>query len=260
MPRHFDLMGHNEQCDPTNTPPWIYLDKLAFDQSGGKVCEDEKTKAENACRPKVSGGEPNCTDECKEAQKCVLIPKKQDKKTCCPPDDTGHHLVEVHCFTPTSGRTKGARLPGFESYKDNEAPCVCASRPRHSGTHGILHSIQGQIEASFNATGTVLAAWEGAGPQIKKGGTERGPAESKWTYGQARDAGAFAHKTAFPHCNAVCIQNQLDEYHNKCGIQSDTPVRTDPVSREGGPLEDHQREALESEVDRLRGVASGTNV
>jgi hypothetical protein len=260
IPRHLDLMGHNEQCDPTNTPPWLYADKMAFDQSNGEVCKEEKEKAKKACSTSsVSGGKrKNCSKECKKAQKCVLVAKKDDKKTCCPPDNTGHHLVEVHCFTPTSGRGAGDRLPGFESYDDEDAPCVCASRPRHSGSHGILHSVQGQIEASFNASGAVRAAWGGAGALIPGGGGSRNPATSKWTYGQARDAGAFAHKTAFPHCNAVCIQNQLDEYHNKCGIKSDTPVRTDPVSRSGGSLKGDQKKALKDEIFRLRGVSAGT--
>ena len=29
VPRHLDLMGHNEQSDPTNTPPWPYVDSMA---------------------------------------------------------------------------------------------------------------------------------------------------------------------------------------------------------------------------------------
>lgn len=253
VPRHLDMMGHNEQCDPTNTPPWLYADKMAFDQSGGKVCEEEKEKAKKACRTsKVKRGRrSNCSKECKEAQKCILVAKKDDKKACCPPDNTGHHLVEVHCFTPTSGRAGGARLPGFSSYNDKDAPCVCASRPRHSGSHGILHAIQGQIEAAFNATGAVLKKFPGAGPLTGTG--KRGPGVSKWTYGQARDAGAFAHKTAFPHCNAVCIQNQLDAYHK---LDSDTPVRTDPTSRSAGKLTSEQRQALQDETNRLRGSTS----
>jgi Domain of unknown function (DUF4150)/GHH signature containing HNH/Endo VII superfamily nuclease toxin 2 len=258
VPRHLDLTGHNEASNPFNAPPWLYADKVAFENSGGKVCEEEKRKAKDACSTSTvkRGRRRNCSNECKEAQKCVLVPKKDDKATCCPRDTTGHHLVEVHCFTPTAGRNEGERLGGFSRYNDQDAPCVCASKPRHSGSHGILHSIQNQIEASFNATGAVLKKWPGAGPLIKRGGDERRPAESKWTYGQARDAGAFAHKTAFKHCNAVCIQNQLDAYHNKCGVKSDTPVRTDPVDRKGGPLSSDARKALEAEKSRLRGVAT----
>src|SRR5262249_52653958 len=109
---------------------------------------------------------------------------------------------------------------------------------------------------SFNATGASLKSWPGAGALSPRGGGKRSPAVSKWSYGQARDAGAFAHKTAFPHCNAVCIQNQLDDYHKKCGIKPDTPVRTDPVSRSSGRLSAEQQQAVTAEINRLQGVST----
>jgi hypothetical protein len=117
-----------------------------------------------------------------------------------------------------------------------------------------LHAIQGQIEASFNALGAVLGSWKGAGVLLKKDGTARGPAESKWNYGQARDAGVFAHKTAFPHCNAVCIKNQLDAYHN---LDDEAPVRTDPSDRSGGKLSSEAKRQLKDEINRLRGASQG---
>jgi hypothetical protein len=29
VPRHMDIMLHNEQCSPANTPPWPYIDSMA---------------------------------------------------------------------------------------------------------------------------------------------------------------------------------------------------------------------------------------
>jgi len=89
---------------------------------------------------------------------------------------------------------------------------------------------------------------------IKGSGGKRAAGISKWNYGQARDAGAFAHKTAFPHCNSVCIQKQLDDYHKSKGLDDNTPVRTDTTTRSSGRLKPEDRKALEAEINRLRGV------
>jgi hypothetical protein len=260
--RFMDMTTHNHVCSsaPANAPPpWMYVDQMAFDQSGGKICEDEKKKAEDACKnSEVTGKGKNAkrdcskAPDCKKAQQCVLVPKKNDKSFCCSPDNTGHHLVEVHCFTPTAGRGEKSRLPGLDKYNDEDAPCVCASSSRHDGSHGILHAVQGQLEGAFNAAGSILCEWAGAGPLIGKG--KRGPAVSKWNYKQARDVGTMAHKTAFPHCNAVCIQNQLDEYHKEKGINDDTALRTDPVSRKGGKLSDDQIKQVQEEVGRIKNL------
>lgn len=261
--RHLDLTTHNHMSTPGNTPPWMHVDMMAFEQTGGKVCKDQEKKAEDACKDSTVSGSGSrarrkCSDECKKAQKCVLVPKNQDKKKCCTPENTGHHLLEVHCFTPTGGRSAKKRLGGLEKYNDGAAPTVCASASRYSGTHGILHAVQNTIEAAFNAAGGVLKSWAGAGALDRSTGA-RGAAQSKWTYAQSREAGVFAHKTAFPHCNSVCTEKQLDAYHkDKCGMEDDAPLRTDPVARKGGELADEQGKALMDEVGRVQGIPSGT--
>jgi hypothetical protein len=39
VPRHLDLMGHNEASDPSDTPPWPYLDGMTLPASD-PVCKD----------------------------------------------------------------------------------------------------------------------------------------------------------------------------------------------------------------------------
>jgi hypothetical protein len=39
VPRHLDLMGHNEACNPTDTPPWPYIDDMTLPASD-PVCQD----------------------------------------------------------------------------------------------------------------------------------------------------------------------------------------------------------------------------
>lgn len=265
--RHLDLTTHNHASPLANSPPWLYNDMIAFEMSDGKVCEDQEEKAKEKCKDakqrqrKTKKGNMvddglNCSEECKKAKACLLRPKKADKKFCCHADTTGHHLVEVHCFAPTGGR--GKRLPGFSKYRQNKAPCVCASTSRADGTHGIMHAVQGKIEAAYNdLPGPPLRQWPGKGPIIGDG-NKRGPAISKWTYGDARDTGMLAHKTAFPHCNSICVKKQLDEYHKECGVKEDTPLRSDPGadSRSSGSLTSEQEMAIDNAVDAVKGLTS----
>ena len=255
--RHMDLTTHNHASANPGTPPWMHADEMQC-ASSGKVCEDQESAAEKECLgvPEAEDGKGlDCSKhpDCAEARACVLRPKSADKSFCCAPDATGHHLVEVHCFTATGGRPAGLTLEGFEKYDPEKAPCACAFQSRYHGTHGVMHRVQGMLESAYYTMGKVLKRWTSAGALLRRGGTERGAAEARWTYAQARDAGLFAHKAAFPRCNSACVKNQLDEYHRRCGIKDDTPLRTDPVPRKGGALEEEQERAIETEIHRIRG-------
>jgi len=253
--RHLDITTHNHASQPGDTPPWIYQDMMAFNETGGKVCEDQEKDAEDKCKdakPHESGKGLDCSDDCKAAKACVLKPKKQDKKLCCHPETTGHHLVEVHCFSPSGKR--GKALSGFEDYKHNNAPCACASQARNTGTHGIHHKVQGMMEGAYNDRGAVLQTWPGQGALNKATG-KRDDAVSRWNYKEARDSGVLAHKTAFPHCNAKCTEKELDKYHkDKCGMHDDTPLRSDPgvESRSAGELDEQQQEMVDHALDAIK--------
>jgi hypothetical protein len=253
--RHFDLTTHNHASQTGNTPPWPYLDQMNPEAANIAECKDDVERVNNACQGNTP---PKCSPECASAQKCILAPKSKDKKVCCEPDRTGHHLVEVHCFSKTGAR--GSSLSGFDSYKQSEAPCVCASESRHEGSHQILHAVQGKLESAFDALrSSPLASWAGAGAKIR-GTADRAPAVSKWTYKEAREAGVKAQSIANPQCNVDCTAKQLDSYHkDKCGMEDDTPVRTDPQAGTRTPddcLDPAQKGALDAAVDAVTGVGS----
>ena len=46
--RHLDLMLHNEQCDPANTPPIVYVDRMAMMTDEAK-CSKEKAAVDEHC-------------------------------------------------------------------------------------------------------------------------------------------------------------------------------------------------------------------
>ncbi len=246
VPRHMDLMGHNEACNPSQTPPWPFMESMA---KGDDPCAADKDRESRACGG-MSEAEA-CTDEkCQSARGCKLMPHRTNgKSNCCPPKKS-HHLVEVHCFAPANKRWR--RLPGFEGYRQNNSPTVCVVGERGDGQHGVMHAVQQQLEAAYGARNGLFT------PPSWPAGV------SKWTYAEARDAGVIAHSFCFPHCRSECIAAQLDAYHMKPppdgpGVTEDTPVRTDPgaaTQSQGEPTDEGIRRIVKA-VDSVIAFSSG---
>ncbi len=226
--RHFDMTTHNHASPTCNTPPWMFIDTISTPPPSNHPCKKDIDKAQKACKGAKTTGTGSSKSRdcnkaadpkgCKKAMKCVLVPKSKDKELCCAPGNTGHHLVEGHCFRTTDG----APLQGLENYSYSAAPTVCVDGTRNTKEHGKFHLIQQKIEAAFAKSGEVLCTWSKAGP----GGSD---GEGKWRYKDARSAGLTAHKAVFPHCDSKCTKAQLDDYHKgKVKVKDNDPVRIDP--------------------------------
>ena len=153
--RHLDMTTNNHASMPGDTPPWMYSDSQYL-KDIPEDCHKNFETAREACQDSGNPKPPdNCDDACRKAQACVLIKKAHDKKSCCAPGNTGHHLVPAHCFTGVSG------------YENSQAPCVCAGgwswhRNDKSGisnqdkTHPALHEHQDVMERRVIAAFPVL--------------------------------------------------------------------------------------------------------
>lgn len=259
VPRHLDLTLHNEQSVPANTPTWPYIDTMSMPHNHS--CKEDHDKERAACskvevtsksgKLKVGAtkrkrcGKSDNAKKCREAQKCMLQPYKPNR--CCKGEQP-HHLVEVHCFSEVGGR--GSNLRGFAGYDMNKAPCVCATGPRHDKEHGALHAVQQGMEAAYNKRKDTLKSWGSDGA-------------SKWTYGEARNAGVLAHSAVYKDCNPKCVKKQLDAYHEQNkpkgpGCDGDTPVRSDPqaATRSKGTLNQAQNKALSDAKAAVKGIGS----
>ncbi len=248
-----------------NTAPWPFLASANPAALSITECAENITTVNKKCTPEDVP--PKCSKECAKAQKCILFPYdscKTNKDTgkpgaCCGPETTGHHLVEVHCFSKTGAR--GSPLEGFEKYDMNKALCTCASTSRFEGSHGIMHGVQGKLESAF-ASGPSLKSWKGVGRLIKDGGGRRNPAHSHWTFKDAKETGVLAHQAAFPDCNPDCIKKQLEQSHKGMGIDDDTKLRTDPgagTRNSDDTLKNADPKALaqmNAQVDALKGVGA----
>jgi hypothetical protein len=191
--RHLDLTTSNHRSEIGNeSATFPEIESMA--KSVQRACSDEIKAATAAC----AGRSPaNCGAACRKAQKCILVPKGNDKERCCKPHTTGHHMIEDHWVT----RADGSARPGFGGYDYDAAPTVCANRFRKKGTvHRRLHDIQGTFEESYMPGGSRHK------PKMTNGGCN---------YGAGKEAALIAHAHVFSgsKCRQTCMKAQLDAYY-----------------------------------------------
>lgn len=240
VPRHMDLMGHNEACSPTATPPWPFMDSMAA--GAGDPCQENKQAEQTACseyKPNKPDGPDACpetpaagkpttdapafayaakirSNKCLRARRCKLQPYCETEKGnggCCD-GQTGHHLIEASAFY-SSGRGPGGALFNCSRYSESAAPSICAEGTGHGvGTHGLMHTFQ-SASALECAPGALMAS----GTMF----THR-----RTTVADAQKGGAKAVSETFPEsgCKEKCIEAQLSDYHERiCRMTDPTQIK-----------------------------------
>lgn len=222
--RHLDMTTHNHASPMGNeSVPWLHVDKMS--EAVQKACSKEIKKAVKACKGKSP---KKCGEECRKAQKCLLVRKLDDKKVCCKPDTTGHHLIEDHWvkgnddFDYRSNRaTSSFPKQSLRGYKQTvrTAPCVCTNAERSKGKHGVMHDVQGVFEESS-----------------LPGGARQ---DEPWNYGAGKEAALWAHQEAFPdsRCSDECLEAQLDDFYGGDNDRSLNKPETQGLGDERGELE-----------------------
>jgi hypothetical protein len=246
--RHLDMTTNNHGSPTANEGlPWIYIDTIKIELP--ETCREMVDNFKNECRegetyivsrkPKKTRMYPDgeldrvisCDEACAKAQKCILIPKKLDKKWCCPETEgplldsdtlrTGHHLIEDQLVKTnpnfpwyTSSRLGIDELtvvPDELSDRDksqdppvagvDDAPTVCSNTSRTIGTpHRELHDIQGVFIEQFNDGGS----------RAKLGQPSNG-----LNYGKLKDQVVLAHTATYTdsECSQQCIKDTLDTFY-----------------------------------------------
>jgi len=207
--RHLDLTTHNHASDPPNSPPMAHIDEMST--AVLKACEKEVDCGKKACAGQTTD---KCSEECKAAQKCLMVPKGKDKDICCAPDNTGDHMIEDHWIWEEKGTEL---MPDFAHLGEKEAngrykkpggpydgaPTTCVNRSRYKGLHGVCHGTRGVREDALI-----------------------GSAEP-FTYAQGKAFALEAHADACkhhvdeggksPNCSKECLEAQLDDFYGKDG-------------------------------------------
>jgi Domain of unknown function (DUF4150)/GHH signature containing HNH/Endo VII superfamily nuclease toxin 2 len=218
--RHLDQMMHNEQCNPANTAPWIYLDAASL--TAIKDCDEEAAAKKSACEDKgLNTRSEQCGNSaCNKAKKCLLVTKQQgdrdseSTKVGCCDGEQPHHLIEGHGLLESGGTT----ATKFPDYKYEAAPCVCADGDRWTSEHGDMHQSVGKKETAA----------------VRKAATKRRSPDYAWNYGEAKNAGINAHQKVFrAGCSRKCLEAQLDAYHNDVGCYDHILLRTYDVEAAG---------------------------
>ena len=205
--RHMDMTTHNHPSPQSNTVPWIYQDMTAF--GNPPECKEDTERMQEECKDSKSQQvgdrmhHVECSDKCKEAMDCILVPKGLDKEMCCSPDDssdergnTGHHMIEDHWVKGNSAFPMANTESGYQG-----APCLCVNRKRSEGNHQEMHNIQGVYEESF-----------------LPGGARHVPdhPSNGFTYGEGKKAALNAHDATCGDsgCSEGCIEAQIESYYN----------------------------------------------
>lgn len=230
MVRHLDITTHNHACQPPNGLATAHVDEMTPDQAD--ECKKQSEDAESKCEGKAPD---NCDDDCRNAQKCQLVPFDKSKELCCKPGNTGDHIVEASSFYASGrGGKKSKALKGCKGYKANKAPCCCVTGGAYSKEHGRMSTLRGA--AAQQCPGGTLDLADG--DEIEK--------KHITTYGEAKERAAEALVLTFPHCNKECILAQFDAFDKACGLSDDTEIK---ATTYGDP--DKWAEELEIDDDDL---------
>lgn len=232
--RHLDLTTHNHNPPPGNTAPWTYLDSMAVPPAD-HPCAAQIQNAQKACGKPPETGPKNCEGtDCEKHMQCILVPKSEDKRLCCSPNNTGHHLIEDHWIKGENelnrgGWYKSARDGGSIALTaeeraagcatEHDAPTVCANASRSRGTvHRTLHNVQGAHEESH----------------LSGGSRESRP----WDYAAGKAAALEAHSETFHneecHKNG-CLEKQLDAFYGPDGSRKLNPPERQALGKDLRP-------------------------
>jgi hypothetical protein len=190
VPRHLDLMGHNEACEPSATPPWPYQDAMAMGVEG-HPCKEMADDIKGKC----SGGS-DYSEPCCDARKCFLMPKEPNR--CCTGSDgkqmTGHHLLPSKEFVAHADRSKPDAVT---KYVSDDAPCLCVEGPSHS-----KRTEHGQVGCNYT---------------VEKNNWLKNTANRGKTYtlsaGNQVGARSAVGKVKATGCNEKCLTKQLEDGH-----------------------------------------------
>lgn len=127
VPRHLDMMGHNEQCEPTNTPPWPYTDSMSMPPP----VDCEKVKERYPVEPY----------------------NEQRKKTGATYEGKqSHHVIQNAHFQKPRGTTIKEICPG---YSEGAAPCISLEDGTDTNTeHGRVSQMQKADAKRYRDRGT----------------------------------------------------------------------------------------------------------
>jgi Toxin PAAR-like domain/GHH signature containing HNH/Endo VII superfamily nuclease toxin 2 len=246
--RHLDMTTHNHASPEGNESiPWPYTDRMVLIQVPGcekerakidAVCgnpfdknkatcpnpsavNDAKARHDKAVEEKKKGPERTKKkkeayaelkaaqvhydrevqrNECTRVLRCALVPYDKGKAEACCAPQTPDHLVPASQF----GENRGAGT----KYKEDKAPCMCATGNAHTATHGLL----GRARTRYMKN-------------IKKSNFNINAKERVWTVQESCECGA-ASAAQVTGCTKECLEAQLKKGHEDMKIDLQQKIST----------------------------------
>jgi hypothetical protein len=195
--RHMDMMTHNHNPPPGNSPPWLYQDSMAMGDTTNP-CNTTASNVEKACTNKNYKNDQS--GKCCEAKKCVLAPYGSQPECCEPPERTKHHCVPDHCFKEP-GET-GRYYPGIKGMSHGKGLCICVTgkdKNEKRKQHAKIHNDFDTAEDNHYP---------------------------KWTFKEAKEEAASAC-SKHTKCDEDCLKHQIDQYHKDFNVDDYTALRAD---------------------------------
>jgi hypothetical protein len=146
VPRHLDLMGHNEACAPTDTPPMVFVDTMTPPAGPTKPCKTTCAKEPSEERmDKIRAGTP--TPELREIAQLFEI-------GVCGHSGGGHPMEADHCVS----LDEIMRTPGFACLPD-ETQMEIANNPNNFDPLCKSCNSSKQEKDWFNWKGNKTSRW-----------------------------------------------------------------------------------------------------
>lgn len=195
--RHLDLTTHNHNPPPGNSPPWLYQDSMAMNDTANP-CNEVAKQVEAKCTNKTYKNDTS--GACCDAKKCVLAPYGSQPECCEPPKRTKHHAVPDHCFKAPG--ESGDYYQGIKNISHGKGLCICVTgedKNEKRKQHARIHK------------------------KFDKAEDDEYP---EWTFGEAKAAAAKACSEV-TKCDEGCLAHQITQYHKDKNVNDNTKLRAD---------------------------------
>ncbi len=248
VPRNLDLTLHNEMCDPANTPPWPYVDRMAMAMI--KDCDEQRRRVKEACDPWEEKAVCPSTEGVQAAKDHNLDVKAEFG------DNSAQHKASKMVLKTTFEQfadmvedndcQKKLRCVFVPYQKDGKKMCCPNQTPHH-----VIEASSFLDEGSRSGTPKTIDGWDSydaeAAPcvcvegenqttsthgqmHLRQGvvSANKMDANGMWSRAEATQTGVEAVCKTFPdsECDPECLEAQLNTYHDKaCTSDPEKPIR-----------------------------------
>jgi hypothetical protein len=201
--RNLDLTTGNHGSNANEAVPWPYQDATALGAQDSPCAKYAGPVSENCTAPVASDCSPNCC----EARKCVLVPAEPESN-CKGCGKTAHHPIPVAELSESRQPGQARGTPRYPNYSSGAAPCVCVEGDDHDSRDPASTELKehGRVGVKFT--------------QLRNAALPKGSKlGDSYPFSTALDCGAKAVNAGTDaRCDEECTKKQLEKGHADLGV------------------------------------------